>query len=42
MKASVIDGFPNEFKQKGFKAGFFPQVEMKRSMKTKHTASFEL
>lgn len=42
MKASVIDGFPNEFKQRGFKAGiFFPLVRVKWRMKTKHTIAFE-
>lgn len=40
MKASIIDGFPNEFKQRDFKAGiFFPKWKMKRSTKAKHTVS---
>lgn len=34
MKASVIDGFPNEFKQRGFKAGvFFPSEKWNEAWK---------
>lgn len=42
MKASLIDGFPNEFKQRGFKAGVFSREksETKDENKT-DTVSFE-
>lgn len=42
-KASIIDGFPNEFKQRGFKAGFFlPSEKWNELWKQNTPFPFEL
>ena len=42
MKASIIDGFPNEFKQRSFKAGFSLPSEKWNALWKQNTVCFEL